>query len=161
MALRAVLTLRPAKAEDFPIVCGLWQQGALFHARIQPKFFRVPTEETLRQRFEKTMCSTNGHLLVAELDGLAVGVLELHVYDTPKDQSMVQLRRLCVDDVVVDAGCRRRGIGRALMEAAVDLGRRHRAQQLVLTVWNGNKTAHEFYRSLGYTEINTVLGVEL
>jgi ribosomal-protein-alanine N-acetyltransferase len=48
---------------------------------------------------------------------------------------------------------RRRGVGRALMKEAVDLGRRRGATLATLEVRRSNASAIELYRSLGYRQV--------
>ncbi len=92
--------------------------------------------------------------------GLA-GAVDVRIYHTPDDRMLVQTRRGHVEELVVDRASRRRGVGRALMEAAADWCRRRGATQLLLTVWGGNDEASRFYDDLGYGEVNRVLGREL
>ena len=82
--------------------------------------------------------------------GTITGAISLRVYDTPPDPRMVPTRRAHVDALVVAEGARRRGIGRALMDAAAAWARQRGATRVVLTVWAGNEAARAFYRSLGY-----------
>jgi ribosomal protein S18 acetylase RimI-like enzyme len=97
----------------------------------------------------------------AQLAMTLTGAVSVRVYDTPPDQRMVPSRRGHVDALVVAEGHRRRGIGRALMDAAADWARQRGAGHLVLTVWAGNSAARAFYRSLGYDLRSEVLDRKL
>lgn len=55
-------------------------------------------------------------------------------------------------DIVVDPRARGRGLGRRLVAALVDWGRRHGAPQAYLLVREGNQPARALYRSLGFVE---------
>lgn len=89
------------------------------------------------------------------------GAVVLRVFDTPQSPQMVPRRRAHVEVVVVDQGHRRAGVGTALMAGAADWARSRQADELVLTVWTGNRAAEGFYRSLGYEVISRVMSKPL
>jgi ribosomal protein S18 acetylase RimI-like enzyme len=62
---------------------------------------------------------------------------------------------------VVQAKSRRRGCGRALMDASQKWAKQKGAEQIVLTVWSGNRDAEAFYARLGFTQVSQVLGAKL
>lgn len=85
------------------------------------------------------------------------GAVSLQVYDTPVDPFMVARRRVHVDGLIVDQAHRRRGFGRALMDAANGWARLQGADELVLTAWIGNVGARDFYQRLGYRVLSEIL----
>lgn len=64
-------------------------------------------------------------------------------------------RRWVLANVAVHPDCRRRGIGRALVLAALDLTARRQAETVVLQVDRANTAARELYRSLGFRVTST------
>jgi ribosomal protein S18 acetylase RimI-like enzyme len=56
-------------------------------------------------------------------------------------------------DIVVASKARGRGIGRRLVAALIDWGRRNGAPQAYLLVREGNQPARALYRSLGFSEV--------
>ena len=58
-------------------------------------------------------------------------------------------RTLYVDDLCVDKAARRRGVGRALMDRAVEEARALGCYHLDLNVWACNEDAIRFYESIG------------
>ncbi len=63
--------------------------------------------------------------------------------------------RCVIANVAVDPDQRRRGIGRALVQAAIDLSRRRRARNVVLQVDRSNQGARDLYLSLGFDVTST------
>lgn len=91
-------------------------------------------------------------LLVAELDGDGVaGTLDLLIVPNPTHGGR---SFATVENVVVDQAHRRRGVGRALMQAALEAARRAGCYKVQLTSANGRGDAHEFYRSLGFEAVS-------
>ena len=83
--------------------------------------------------------------LVAEEGGRVVGYLLCHPgYDTDR-----AWRLLHVVDLYVEGPCRGRGVGRELMRAAAEVGRRQGASALFWSVYSRNQQARGFYERLG------------
>ncbi len=85
-------------------------------------------------------------LLVARDGERIVGTTTVIVYTTP---FWIKAR---LDEVVVDAGVRGRGVGEALVKAALDVGRRRGAEVAELQSGRGEAraAAHRLYERLGF-----------
>jgi ribosomal protein S18 acetylase RimI-like enzyme len=86
------------------------------------------------------------HLLVAESEGLRVGILWLRV-PSSGDAAFVF-------DIEVEKELRGRGYGRAIMVAAESYARDLGATALRLHVFGSNTAARSLYESLGYETTN-------
>ena len=64
-------------------------------------------------------------------------------------------RRWVIANVAVHPDERRRGIGRALVQAAIELTRQRQAETVVLQVDRSNKAARTLYQSLGFRVTST------
>ena len=85
-------------------------------------------------------------VLVALVDGEVAGYVRLG-RPTPLAASD---HVLTVNGIGVDPGRRRRGVGRALIEAAVDVARTRGARRLTLRVLGPNESARRLYESAGF-----------
>lgn len=99
--------------------------------------------------FEAIEASPNDELVVAELDGEVVGVMQLTFIPGIARNGA---RRLHVEAVRVDQRLRGLGIGRLMMEHAHDRGRERGCALAQLTSDKQRPDAHRFYRSLGYAQ---------
>jgi GNAT superfamily N-acetyltransferase len=88
-------------------------------------------------------------VLIAELDGELVGTVQL-VMAEPENQP----HRADVAKMLVHRRARRRGIGRALMEAAEDLARAKGKTLLVLDT--ASDEAERLYRGMGWNMVGRV-----
>jgi len=79
--------------------------------------------------------------LVAVVDGKQVGQLGLHLRSGIGDLGMA-----------VDAGWRGRGVGSALMAAAIGWARDHELHKLALQLWPHNTSALRLYQKFGFVE---------
>jgi ribosomal protein S18 acetylase RimI-like enzyme len=149
--------VRRARPGDWGTAVGLFREGDQLHVQIAPGYFRAsPRPES---EWRAMLEDPNGIVFVAESrpDGRVIGLVVVRIYDTPPDPTMVPRRRGHVETLVVGSGHRRRGVGRMLMEEAVNWARSRGAVELVLTTWAGNAQAEAFYRRLGYRTLSSVL----
>jgi ribosomal protein S18 acetylase RimI-like enzyme len=157
-----VIALRDAVVADYDALTDLWAHMDRLHARFLPSFFRnPPAPGRSRDQLDRLLRVPDELVRVALLDDVLVGLCHAQVYDTPPLPALTPCRRVHIDSLVVDAGARRRGIGRRLVEDAMRWGRSRGASEVVLTVWSGNDEAERFYEKLGFGRVNSVLGREL
>ena len=83
-------------------------------------------------------------VLVAELDGSIAGRLSLARDPHPASHHVADL------GLMVDRRFRRRGVGRALLEAAAEWGREHGIEKLELHVFPWNAGAIALYEAVGF-----------
>lgn len=87
----------------------------------------------------------NTELWVAEKDGRAVGFLTLRIGTTLHGR-----RSATIEELVVDPTVRRGGIGRALVEKAIEQARGAGAWSLELATYEDGADTHEFYEKFGF-----------
>lgn len=85
-------------------------------------------------------------VLVAELEGQVCGYVAVR----PASPLPAHAHVLLVGGLGVDPAAQGRGVGRALMEAAVDEARARGARKLALRVLGGNATARRLYEGCGF-----------
>lgn len=107
----------------------------------------APTASELAEIVESPAC----HLLIAREETAIVGTLTLVVFRIPTGV------RALIEDVVVDEGVRGRGVGEALIAAAIDLAEDHGARTLDLTSRHAREAAHRLYRKMGFLERDTTV----
>jgi ADP-ribose pyrophosphatase YjhB (NUDIX family)/ribosomal protein S18 acetylase RimI-like enzyme len=96
-----------------------------------------------RLRFHE---STALDVLVAEAESKVIGFLVLSFV------SALTGLRAWIDDVAVNPTHRRQGIGRALVEAAIQRASRRGATHLFMDTGRGNPDARDFYYACGFDE---------
>ena len=97
-------------------------------------------------RLERLLADPDVTLLVAKDGDAVVGTTTVVVYTTP---FWIKAR---LDEVVVDASARGKGVGEALVKAALEVGREHGAQVAELQSGRGPRrdAAHRLYQRLGF-----------
>ncbi len=103
----------------------------------------------VRERIERVAADERSRLLVAYGEGRAVGMLTVVWYAAPAGT------RGWIEDVVVDAAYRQRGVGRALVRRAVEEARRAGVDTLTLTSRPSRTAARALYLSEGFEPCET------
>ena len=99
---------------------------------------------------ETIVSSPVTRLLVARDEaGSIVGTLTLVAFRIPTGVGA------WIEDVVVDEGARRQGVGEALMTAAIELAEQSGARHLNLTSRPDREAANRLYRRLGFDHRET------
>jgi ribosomal protein S18 acetylase RimI-like enzyme len=153
--------IREAKPEDFEGWASLFQEIHEHHLDARPSFFKGADEAGLREMFQRFLVKEAGTLLVAENGGRLVGFANLEIRSSP-DVPILRKRRFGVlDALVVAESERRRGIGRALVEASIRYVKKEGASELELSVWEFNESAIAFYESLGFETMTRRMRMDL
>lgn len=133
------VVIRRATARDAPVLAPLFDAYRCFYER--------PSDPGLAQAFlEKRLGSGESTVFVAEVDGMAVGFVQLY----PSFDSVEAGAVWILHDLFVDPDGRGRGVGRGLMEAARRLAVETGAVGLSLATASDNLVAQRLYESLGY-----------
>ncbi|MGI5888065.1 MAG: ribosomal protein S18-alanine N-acetyltransferase [Oscillospiraceae bacterium] len=82
-------------------------------------------------------------LLAAEIGDIPAGMLDMHV----------TAPAAYINEISVDPGMRRQGIGTALLKAALEECRKRGCNEILLDVRSRNSGARSFYRKFGFTEL--------
>lgn len=143
--------MRPAARADLPTIGRLGALLVRMHHELDPARF-IPATPRTEQGYAAFLGSQleqpDAVLLVAEHEGTVVGyawgALEGTDYMTLRGPAGV------LHDLVVDPALRRQGIGRMLLEGAVDALRRLGPPRLVLSTAARNETAQRLFTRVGF-----------
>lgn len=112
------------------------------------QFYGLPSDLRLCRQFlaERLGRDESVVLLASDPGGAALGFVQMY----PTFSSLRAARTFVLYDLFVDPAARERGVGRRLMQAAAEEGRRRGAVSLVLSTAKANDRAQRLYESLGW-----------
>ncbi len=142
---------REATKSDLPQIIGLLSQLSL---RGEPN---TPLKKA-ESIFRKIRRYPFYKIYVTVLDEQIVGVFELVIMDNLAHLGMPSA---IIEDVVVAAEHRRRGIGKVMMNYAMNVCREMGCYKLALSSNLKREEAHDFYESLGFRKHGFSFHVEL
>jgi GNAT superfamily N-acetyltransferase len=137
---RGALAIRPAQPADLRAVLGLYAQPAFDDGKVLP----LDAAERMLERFADYPDYT---LYVGERAGVVVGSFALLVMH---NLGHLGTPSAIVEDVVVAPAQQQEGIGRAMMQFALDLCRGKGCYKLMLSSNARRDQAHAFYEALGF-----------
>ncbi len=144
--------VRRASETDLRTVAELFDSYRQFYG--QPADLHL-AEAFLRDRF--THNESVVFLAVEPESGAGLGFTQLY----PSFSSAAARRLWILNDLFVAPAARRRGVGRALLEAARDHGVATGAKRLVLSTAVSNRAARALYESFGYKQEDVFVAYKL
>jgi GNAT superfamily N-acetyltransferase len=140
----AALNFRPAGAVDLPAIVELLADDSLGSGR---ETAGEPLDLRYIEAFAAIERDPNQLLLVADRTGEVIGVLQLTFIPGLTRRGTWRGQ---IEGVRIAAGERGTGLGRAMLEWAIDRCRERGCRLVQLTSDNSRSTAHAFYEALGF-----------
>ena len=138
------LKFRQATREDLPEIVRMLADDFLGATRER---FENPLPDGYVKAFEEIAADKNNELVVTELDGKIVGMLQITFTPSISFQGG---KRATVESVRVDEKYRGQGIGKQLMQWAIERAKAENCFAMQLTTNADRKEAHRFYEDLGF-----------
>jgi diamine N-acetyltransferase len=147
-------TIRSARLSDAPALSELakrtWSDA--FGGSVSPDDEAVELENTRSEAyFIDALRETT--ILVAERDGALLGYVQFGDVDTPEVEARPGDQGL--HRIYVETALQGRGLGRRLLNAALQHPRLADASRIYLTVWEKNERALRLYESFGFRTVGT------
>lgn len=146
------ISIRRAHEGDNRLIAPLQEQIAALHRAGRPDYFKSEARLLSDAAFAALLADGDQYVLIAEAGGRVVGYAFAKVIRYRNHSTYNDFDMFYIDDICVDAGCRRNGAGRALFEACRERAEELRCRSIDLGVWSFNSDAIAFYESLGMTE---------
>ena len=143
--------IRKATYDDLEALRGLYLALEEDGVRYQPEHFVIG--ERTDDFFKSVFDSDTQDILVADIDGVAVGFVHVMILQQKKvsclkPQSVVYMQDLCVREDL-----RNQKIGAGLVRAAKDYGKQHNVDFIRTQVFPGNVDGMRFYERNGFSEM--------
>jgi GNAT superfamily N-acetyltransferase len=149
----AKISVRLARAADLPALIRLYKE-----LHLDDYSYRSPSLAEMRKAFAAIARNRDHQILVAESGGEVIGALHIMIFRHLGHG----LRPVgVVENVVVSASYRSRGVGELMMTAADKVARRNRCYKMSLTTNLKRARAHRFYERLGWRRTHFGYSIEL
>ena len=138
-------SIRKATANDIPRIIELYNE---LEAGVTPADEEsLASTQDVQATFTKINSMPGHELLIAEEDGTVIGTMVLIIVPNLSHGARPWA---IVENMIVDNQYRLRGIGRLLMEYAIDRARKAGCYKIQLLSNKQRHEAHKFYQSLGF-----------
>jgi ribosomal protein S18 acetylase RimI-like enzyme len=148
--------VRRAGAGDLDPLASLWTALGEHHAELDPAFaLRPDAAPEIRRLLLAQLRDPEAAFFLWEEGGRALGFAQVRVDAAPP--ILVETRRAEIVDLAVRADARRRGIGSALLAAALDWVRDRDVERVEVRVAAANAAGQGFWRARGFGDWMDVL----
>ena len=154
--------IRFAANDDMPAICAIRRQVHAVHTAGRPDIFRMPEHaEEFDQSLYETASNEIYRLFVCEADQKITGYALVRIVTVKNICMKCDRLDYFIEEIGVDASCRRCGYGKELMEYVFAEARAHSAASVFLDYWSFNENAARFYENLGMTPKRSVVELTL
>ena len=143
--------IRKATADDIDALRGLYLALEEDGVRYQPEHFVIG--ERTEEFFQNIFDSDTQDILVADIDGLAVGFVHVMILQQKKVSCLKPQTVVYMQDLCVREDMRNNKIGAKLVRAAKDYGKEHKTDFIRTQVFPGNVDGMRFYERNGFCEM--------
>jgi len=147
--------IRNAKQEDVPNIVQLLADDPL---GAQRERYEKPLPESYYEAFKEINADKNNYLMVAEFENHIIGTLQLTIIPYLTYQGG---KRALVEAVRIDKTYRGKGIGKIMLEWAINKAREINCHVVQLTTDKKRPDALEFYKMLGFSASHEGLKLHL
>ena len=146
--------MRPAILADAESLVQLRVVNAEAHLALDPRAYRLPARDAVLRHFVATLTDDSGRhvVLVAELSGRIVGMVEVLRNPDPPDHQILRPRPSAQVHTVVADAVRDQGVGSALLNAAEQWAATQGIAYLSAGIHHRNAGAVRFYSRHGYAD---------
>jgi ribosomal protein S18 acetylase RimI-like enzyme len=156
------LTVRAAKPDDARTIAGLYLEVAAEVVAREPSFRHVPEVDEVQRRYQSRIAEVDRAILVVVSDNAVVAFVDASLQHHEGGGTYHRTGiDVYVEELIVTASHRRRGMGRALMRAIETWGRNAEARMIWLDTHLTNAAARGLYGAIGYREVGVELVKEL
>jgi GNAT superfamily N-acetyltransferase len=147
---RVNVRVRPATRDDIPALVALLQHIDLTSGLFSGKALQDPSEAHLAERFGQILDSDRCLLVASDDAGVLVGLLAAK----PDAVGAIDMTPvLHVTHLMVDPEHRRRGTGRALLAAAVQLAEEQGCEHVLTAAAAGSREGNRYLARIGFAPL--------
>lgn len=151
------LHIRKIEIKDYEAISDMTKQLHDIHVKNRPDIYRK-AEKVFGEVDFTDMVKTEKRLVyVAEVDDKVVGYISGGIKDPSKNPILMGHKTMYIDELYVESSCRKKSIGKLLLERLENEGLKYGVERIDLTVWSFNKQALDFYKSCGMEEQRIIL----
>jgi GNAT superfamily N-acetyltransferase len=152
------VAIRPAESADVAAIARLYLEVAPEVVAREPSFRHVPDLADVEHRYSSRIRDDDRAVLVAVVSDALSGFVDASFQRHENQGTYTRTGDdVYIEELIVTASTRRRGIGTALMHAIEEWGHGRGARMIWLDTHLSNEAARAMYAGIGYREV----GVEL
>jgi len=155
------IVIARATEADAEAISALNREVQGLHAAALPRLFKPPGAESFPPSgVGELLANPENVLLLARVGPEPAGYVYAEIVRRSETLLRYAHAMIYLNHISVAAPFRKRGVGRALVEAVRQIGAQHGISTLALDVWSFNEPARRFFHRCGLTPYNERLWIE-
>lgn len=156
-----MITIATATAEDADSISALSSEAQSLHAGALPQVFK-PTPDATQpvDRILEILAEPDNRIFLACVDTDPVGYLYCQVIRREESWATYERNQVYIHQMAVHSRHREKGVGTALIKAAVELASELGIRRLGLDVYAFNTEAMSFYKNRGFQVVRHAMSLE-
>jgi ribosomal protein S18 acetylase RimI-like enzyme len=147
------LTIRVAEMNDRTSLEELFREEFEYHKNLIPDLFGTPEILVSEKWLESVIDNNKIHLLVSEYEKEIVGAILFSIVKNPKDDILKDREFGYIEEMIVKESFRGKGIGKKLLNHAIEDFKSRGIKELEIDVWDNNKIGKGFYEGQEFKTI--------
>lgn len=145
-----MVRIEAATVADADVLADLNRHVQGLHVDGAPHLFKRPVHDEVVAQFKAWLGEENASAFIAYQGKRPVGYVLAFVRERPDNPITRAWRALVIDQISVEPAWKGKGVGRALVEAALEVAREAAVDEVQATTWAFNDQAQAFFRALGF-----------
>ena len=152
------MKLRPATKEDYDVLFELFSEVQTLHYDGMPDFFRLAKKDKFFYAyFDEVIKGEDKHLIIGFDDDKPFGYIYSVISKLPQNAYRTEERIMYINQIVVKKSYQGRGLGRALINHAMQVAKKEKIKKIGLDVWLFNTGAIKFFENQGFSAHNQIM----
>lgn len=144
------MQIREAKNEDIEQIVIILEQISKIHYEKRPDIFKKKSKNEIRKNAIEMMNDKKRKVIVATDETLKIyGLIIYNIKEVKGHINLKDSKVLWIEELGVDEGYRKNGIGKMLMKKVEDDAKMLNCNRIELNCWNFNDNAISFYEGFG------------
>ena len=143
------MEIRFAEIKDVAGILALLKQVGKVHHQGRPDLFRENAQKYGASQVIAMLNDPSGPIFVAVEEDKVLGYGFCQIRKHEQDPVLTDVTSLYIDDLCVDASCRKTGIGKAIYQEIIRYAKMRNCYNVTLNVWACNEGAMKFYEAMG------------
>lgn len=135
---------------DIALLASLNKDVHTLHHVMHPNIFKPFNEIEIANHLTSTFKTENVKAFVAKVNGNIAGYVLVFIQEFPENAFQYARKLILIDQILVLENSRKQGVGKALVNAVVELTHSLNINRIDLTHWTSNDGARAFFGRNGF-----------
>lgn len=146
-----------ATLDDINEIAVIMKEISDIHINARPDIFKEKSIEDLVIDIKKSL----EWILIAKEDHIVKGILICKLKIVENHPNLKDSKILWIDDLGVNNKFRKQGIGKMLVDKAIELAKQNDCIRVDLNCWKLNENALQFYKKIGMLEQREIMELKI